>query len=82
MSHQFPRVFAHGSRQLGDITTEMFDIVLTIKDGEHPPCLQKKAYPTSPQRKNDTEANIQEFSPKVSLNLWGSPQKMPLSRQF
>ena len=59
--HQFPRVFAHGSRKLGDITTEMFDIGLTIKDGEHPPCLQKKAYPASPQRKKDIEANIQEL---------------------
>ena len=59
--HQFPMVFAHGSRQLGDITTEMFDIQLTIKDGEHPPCLQKKAYPASPQRKKDIEANIHEL---------------------
>ena len=39
----------------------MFDIVLTIKDGEHPPCLQKKAYPSSPQRKKDIEANIEKL---------------------
>ena len=30
-------------------------------EGKHPPCLQKKAYPASPQRRKDIEANISEL---------------------
>ena len=32
LCRQFPMVFAHGSRQLGDVTTMEFDIQLTVKD--------------------------------------------------
>lgn len=59
--HQFPMVFAHGQRQLGSVNTDLFDINLTVDDDKHPPCLQKKAYPASPQRKKDIEANLKEL---------------------
>ena len=58
---EFPMVFAHGERQLGDVKGDMFDINLTVEDDKHPPCLQKKAYPASPQRKKDIEAKIKEL---------------------
>ena len=58
--HQFPVVFGHCSRQLGGINSEEFDITLTV-EGKHPPCLQKKAYPASPQRRKEIEANISEL---------------------
>lgn len=61
LCRNFPMVFAHGSRQLGEVTTDEFDIQLTVEDDNHPPCLQKKAYPASPQRKKDIEDNIQEL---------------------
>ncbi|KAG0140042.1 hypothetical protein CROQUDRAFT_100678 [Cronartium quercuum f. sp. fusiforme G11] len=54
-------VFAHGSQQLGEVTTEEFDIKLTVPDGQHPPGLQKKAYPASPQKCKDIEAIIEEL---------------------
>lgn len=56
-------VFAHGSHQLGEITTMEFDIQLIVKKGKHPlpsPCLQKKAYPASPQKRQGIETNLQE----------------------
>ena len=59
--NEFPMVFAHGERQLGDVKGDVFDINLTVEDDKHPPCLQKKAYPASPQRKKDIEANIKEL---------------------
>ena len=54
-------VFAHGVRQLGSVNTDLFDINLNVDDEKHHPCLQKEAYPASPQRKKDIEANIQEL---------------------
>ena len=54
-------VFAHGERQLGDVKGDMFDINLTVEDDKHPPRLRKKAYPASPRRKKDIEANIKEL---------------------
>lgn len=59
--HQVPMIFSHGRSQIGDITTEMFDIQLTIKDGEDPSRPQKKAYPASPQRKKVFEVNIHKL---------------------
>lgn len=55
---EFPMVFAHGSRQLGCVTTDEFDIQLTVEGDKHPPCLQKRAYPASPQWQKDKETNF------------------------
>ena len=59
--HQFPMVFSHGERQLGSVNTDLFDINRTVDDYKHPPCLQKKVYPASPQGKKDIEANLKEL---------------------
>ena len=61
LCHEFPMVFAHGNRQLGKVTIDEFDIQLTVDDSQHPPCLQKKAYPASPKRRKDIEESIKDL---------------------
>jgi hypothetical protein len=57
----FPMVFAHGERQLGEVTIEEFDIHLQIDSDKIPASLRKKAYPCSPQKRKDIETNIKEL---------------------
>ena len=48
---KFPMVFAHGKRQLGQVTVEEFDIHLNVNGDRIPASLRKKANPCSPQKK-------------------------------
>ena len=52
----FPTVFAHGSRVLGEIRGFEFDIALNVEPSGVAK-LQQKAYPASPQRRQDISKN-------------------------